>query len=103
MRLELRIGSGRVLLPADTYATYFGGASSAALIERDGAVWLLPLAGPTAGGLLLKQCNLKGDRAMVAPDFLAAYGLGGFAPERRFEVRWVSAAGALRIEGLVRP
>jgi hypothetical protein len=94
------IGAGRVLVPHDTYAVYLGGVDSAALIERDNRVLLLPLRGPVAGGMLLKQRNLRGDRVMLATDFLAQLGLDQFAAEVQFEVRWVGEAGALLIQGL---
>ena len=100
---QVRIGDGRVLLPRAICDRHLAGASSAALLERDGEVYLVPLAGPSAGGLLLKQTNAHGDRALRAPDFLAERGLGQFVAERTFDVRWVDDAGALLIEGLGSP
>ena len=94
------VGDGRMVLPHRTFEQYLAAAPSVALIERDGQVYLLPLGGPTAGGLLLKQRNLSGDRVVLATDFLAARGLGRFSAEREFQVRWVAEAGALLIEGL---
>ena len=94
------IGAGRVLVPHDTYALYLGGVDSAALIERDAQVLLLPLRGPVAGGMLLKQRNLRGDRVMLATDFLSQLGLDPFAVEAEFKVQWVAGAGALLIQGL---
>jgi hypothetical protein len=100
---QIRIGDGRLLLPRAICDRHFPGASSAALLERDGEVYLVPLAGPSAGGLLLKQSNAQGDRVLVACDFLDERGLGQFVAERTFEVRWVEDAGALLIEGLGGP
>jgi hydrogenase maturation protease len=94
------IGDGRIVVPRATYDLYLGGAGSAALLERDGQVYLLPLGGPVAGGMLLKRRNLDGDRILLATDFLAERGLGRFTAEREFHVRWVAEAGALLIEGL---
>ncbi len=94
------IGDGRIVLPRATCEMYLAGVESAALVERDGQVLLLPLGGPVAGGMLLKQRNRDGDRVLMATDFLAARGLGRFSAERPFGVRWVSEAGALLIEGL---
>ncbi len=99
MTATVSIGGGRVLVPYETYALYFGGAACAALIDRDGQVLLLPLQGPVAGGMLLKQRNRRGDRVMLAMDFLAGHGSGAFADEQCFPVRWVAEAGALLIEG----
>lgn len=103
MTAVVRIGDGRIVLPRATYELYMAGAGSAALIERHGQVCLLPLSGPVAGGLLLKQRNAAGDRVMLAEDFLAARGLGRFSTEREFSVYWVAEAGALLIEGLQPP
>ena len=100
MTHTVRIGDGRIVLPRATYELYMGGAAAAALVERDGQVCLVPLGGPVAGGLLLKQRNLEGDRVLLATDFLAARGLGRFSTEREFAVPWVADAGALLIEGL---
>ena len=100
MTAVVRIGDGRIVLPRATYELYLAGAGSAALIERDGQAYVLPLSGPVAGGLLLKQRNAAGDRVMLATDFLDARGLGRFSAEREFQVRWVAEAGALLIEGL---
>ena len=97
---EVRIGDGRIVLQHATYALYMGGAGSAALIERDGECYLVPLSGPVAGGMLLKQRNREGDRVVLAEDFLAPRGLGRFTAERGFAVRWAAQAGALLIEGL---
>jgi hypothetical protein len=94
------IGDGRIVVPRATYDLYLGGVDSAALLERDGEVYLLPLGGPMAGGMLLKQRNLDGDRVLLAADFLTERGLGQFTAEREFHVRWVAEAGALLIETL---
>lgn len=99
----VHIGDGRIVISRATYELYLAGAGSAALVERDGQAYLLPLGGPVAGGMLLKQRNAAGDRVMLAPDFLAARGLGRFTAEREFGVRWVPEAGALLIDGLGAP
>jgi hypothetical protein len=100
MTHRVLIGDGRIVLPRATVETYLRGASSAALVERDGHVLLIPLGGPTAGGMLLKQRNAVGDHVLLATEFLAERGLGRFTPEREFTVHWVQDAGALLIEGL---
>lgn len=94
------IGDGRVLLSRATCERYLAGAASAVLLEREGLVFLVPLGGPSAGGMLLKQRNAWGDRVLLADEFLADKGLGRFSAERTFELRWVEEAGALLIEGL---
>jgi hypothetical protein len=96
----VHIGDGRIVLPRATCDLYLAGAGTAALLEREGRVYLVPLGGPTAGGLLLKQRNAAGDRVLLAPDFLAPYGLGQFSTERAYTVRWAADLGALLIDGL---
>lgn len=100
MSHAVRAGNGRLVVPLATYDRYFAAASTAALLERDGRVLLMPLSGPMAGGLLLKQRNLAGDRVLLAPDLLARCGHGDASPEREYLVRWSTEAGALWIEGL---
>ena len=94
------VGDGRVVLPCATCEQYLAGVLSAALIERDGQVFLVPLSGPSAGGMLLKRRNALGDHVLLATDFLDDRGLGRFSTGLNFPVRWVEDAGALLIEGL---
>jgi len=100
MSHKVHIGDGRVVLSRETCELYLGGATAAALVERDGQCYLVPLGGPTAGGMLLKQRNVRGDRVLLATEFLTERGFGRFTSERAFDVRWVAEAGALLIEGL---
>jgi hypothetical protein len=102
MSLVVRVGGGRISVPRDTYQRYLEGLSSVALTDIDGCLYVLPLRGPVAGGRLMKQRNLQGDRVIEAADLLAEYGLGEFSAEREFTVRWITVVGALRIEGLRR-
>jgi hypothetical protein len=94
------VGRGRVLVPLETYERYLGGAAAGALLAREGQVFLMPLNGPVAGGALLKRKNLRGDRVMLASDFLNEHGIDPFATDREYVVRWITEAGALLIEGL---
>ena len=56
------IGNGRVLLSHATCEQHLRGAQAAVLMQREGQVYLVPLAGPSPGGMLLKQRNAQGDR-----------------------------------------
>jgi hypothetical protein len=102
MTHRVRVGRGRIGVPRDTYQQYLAGVVAVALTEIDGEAHLLPLRGPVAGGRLMKQRNLHGDRVIEAGDFLADYGAGEFTTDREFNVSWITDAGALRIEGLRR-
>ena len=100
MSRYVSVGNGRILLPHDTYERYLSGIDTAVLLERDGRTYLMPLLGPTAGGMLLKQRNPQGDRVLLATDFLHERGLGPFSDDRQFEVQWDADVSALLINGL---
>lgn len=59
---------------------------------RDGQLWLLPLRGPRNGGLLLKQRNAAGDRALLVRELL-----DDAIPIGSRQAVWDDAQGALRI------
>ena len=46
-------------------------SDAVAAVPRDGELWLFPLRGPSSGGLLLKQRNPAGDRALLVREVLA--------------------------------
>lgn len=67
-------------------------SDAAVAAVRGGELWLLPLARPQSGGLLLKQRNLAGDRAVLVREVLAdRFPVGTRA------AAWDAAEGALRI------
>ncbi|BBG00375.1 hydrogenase maturation protease [Pseudonocardia autotrophica] len=59
---------------------------------RDLELWLIPLRGPRAGGLLLKQRNPAGDRSLLVREVLDGWTGHGFRT-----AYWDEAQGALRI------
>ena len=59
LRLDAALAAGR--FPSDAVAA----------VPRDGELWLFPLRGPSSGGLLLKQRNPAGDRAVLGREVLA--------------------------------
>lgn len=58
LRLDAALAAGR--FPSDALAA----------VPRDGELWLYPLRGPSSGGLLLKQRNPAGDRAVLIHEVL---------------------------------
>jgi hypothetical protein len=82
---------GYLHLPADLAAQHFPGDVLVALL-REGELWLLPLRGAAAGGLLLKQRNLRGDRSVLLHELLPA----GTPPGQR-AAHWDAERGALRV------
>ena len=59
LRLDADLAAGR--FPSDAVAA----------VPRDGELWLYPLRGPSSGGLLLKQRNPAGDRAVLIHELLS--------------------------------
>lgn len=64
------IARGNIYLPREICDAYFAGISSVALIVREGAIQIVPLSRDSAGGLLLKQRNARGDRVVHAQEFM---------------------------------
>lgn len=60
--------------------------------RRDGELWLLPLRGPRNGGLLLKQRNPAGDRAVLVREVLDDQ-----IPTGTRRAVWDADHGALRV------
>jgi hypothetical protein len=88
--------SGYLLLPAAVAEAHFPNDLLFA-IPRPPELWLLPARGPAAGGLLMKQRNLDGDRSVLIWEALPDATDPGTYP-----AHWDDASGALRI-GLSAP
>lgn len=58
LRMAAALAAGR--FPSDALAA----------VCRDGELWLFPLRGPSSGGLLLKQRNPAGDRAVLVHEMV---------------------------------
>ncbi len=82
---------GYLHLPADLAGRYFPHDVLVAL-ARGPELWLLPTRGAAAGGLLLKQRNLHGDRSVLIWELLPA----GTPPGPR-PAFWDERSGALRV------
>lgn len=96
MQHTLTYRNGHFTVAALTYNTYFGAAGSAAVLEREGALLVLPLAGQ-AGGLLLKQKNSVGDRVMLVSDVLERLALVQPLAEGVYAVAWDTHMAGLRV------
>jgi hypothetical protein len=96
----VRIRRGNVHLSRELCDAHLPDAGAVALLARDDAVLIVPLARQSAGGLLLKIRNARGDRVLHAQEFLRARGLPEDFEERQFPVHWVAELEALAILGL---
>lgn len=80
LRMDATLAAGR--FPSDAVAA----------VPRENELWLFPLRGPSSGGLLLKQRNPAGDRALLVREVLR----DGFAAGVRAAF-WDDEHKALRI------
>lgn len=64
---------GNLQVPRSLYDRLFAGRTGAAVLPRDGALVILPIAAED-GGLLVKQRNLAGDRSIEIRDALRTSG-----------------------------
>ena len=88
--------SGYLVVPAVVARALFPG-DALVLLRRDDAIWLYPTRGPAGGGLLLKQRNAAGDRAVLLTEALRFADIAD-APAGPWHATWSNADGALRIE-----
>lgn len=88
--VEINVG-GYLRLPAELAARHLPADVCVATAEP-GALVLHPLRGAANGGLVLKQCNPRGDRSLLVHEVL-----GFAAPVGRFVVEWDEDRAALRV------
>jgi hypothetical protein len=98
---EISIARGNLYLTRELCDAYFEGTETVALLARDGAMLIVPLARASSGGLLLKQRNLRGDRVIHAQEFLRDKGVVESFEPQTVVVRWDPANAALAIDGLL--
>jgi hydrogenase maturation protease len=84
-------GDGYLRLDADLAALRFPADAAVAVVEGDALV-LIPLRGPSAGGLILKQRTLAGDRSLLVREVLGDAVAAGRRP-----ATWDGDRGALRV------
>ncbi|HRV91824.1 MAG TPA: hydrogenase maturation protease [Anaerolineae bacterium] len=90
--MEIKLtDQGYLQLSADVARRYFPEDVLVVLIKTP-ELWLLPLRGASAGGLLLKQRNLKGDRSVLIWEQLP-----DGTPAGSYPAFWDDSRGALRI------
>jgi len=95
---ELTISKGVVHLPLEVYETYFDGRDGAVVFVREESshLVLLPVE-QIAGGLLLKQRNPRGDRAIVVAELLRNHGWDDWGTYT-LRATWEESLGALAIQ-----
>lgn len=97
MRQVTFTDTGYLVLDAELAAAHFAGLGLVAM-RRDRELWLLPTRGAAGGGLILKQRNPRGDRAVLMTEVL-----GGDVPVGAHAAFWDPAQGALRVALVCEP
>jgi hypothetical protein len=97
---EVSVARGNFYLSREICDTYLPGVESVALLVRDDEVMIVPLARQSAGGLLLKQRNARGDRVIHAQEFFRAKNLPEDFELRKMPVHWSPRSAALVVSGL---
>ena len=96
---EVTVARGNLYLTREICDTYLPGVASVALLARDGDVLIVPLIQLSAGGLLLKQRNARGDRVIHAQEFFRNAGLPEEFEPRTMPVHWSRDSAALVVAG----
>lgn len=99
----VNIARGNIYVPQETFNTYLKGVEAVALLPHEDGILLFPLIQESAGGLLLKIRNLRGDRIVHAQEFFRNHDYFEEFQERPCEVRWLSDRAGLLIVGVLRP
>ena len=97
---EISVARGNFYLSREICDTYLPGVVSVALLARDDRVLIVPLTQQSAGGLLLKQRNARGDRVIHAQEFFRNKGLSEAFESRAMPVHWSRDSAALVVSGL---
>jgi hypothetical protein len=92
------LARGNFYLSRELCETYLPGITAVALLERAGAILIVPLAPSSAGGLLLKQRNARGDRVIQAQEFVRDKGLPEEFEPRTVAVHWNPDSHALSLD-----
>lgn len=93
---QITIKQGKLYLDSELYNLYFAGRETAALIEREGKLLLLPIFSQAQGGLLIKIINARGDRLVDGVDILRRMNLD--CQTLTCNISWSSDMAGLLIE-----
>ena len=91
---------GNIYLTREICETYLPAVQSVALIVRDEMLLIMPLIQESAGGLILKVRNSRGDRVIQAQEFFREKEFAEDFQNQNIPVRWSSEWAALALIGL---
>lgn len=98
-KFQVKIARGNLYIPRETYDRYLKNTEAAALLAHENGILLFPLIGQSAGGLLIKIKNLKGDRIIHAQEFFRQNNYAETFEETVCDVVWERDRAALLISG----
>ena len=90
---QLLIKNGNLYIDHALYDTHLSPADSVVLLLKECTYYILPVQ-QTAGGLLMKVRNIRGDRVIHAQEFLQGNGIDDNC-EIAINVQWDAQAAAL--------
>ncbi len=91
---------GSIYLTREICDVYLPAIECVALIARDEMLLIMPLIQESAGGLILKVRNLRGDRVIQAQEFFRDKEFAEDFQEQNIAVCWSSEWSALALTGL---
>lgn len=89
---------GNIYLSCELCEDCFRDIGCVALLARGKDILIVPLIRASAGGLLLKVRNARGDRVIAAQDFLRGLGWAEDFSERTYAVQWRPDIAALQLK-----
>jgi hypothetical protein len=94
---KITIARGNIYISLEVYEKYLRNIEAVALLPHEKGILLFPLIQSSAGGLLLKIKNLKGDRVIHAQEFFRSNNYPEMFDETLCDVVWESEKHALLI------
>ncbi|MBL8482492.1 MAG: hypothetical protein JNJ60_09860 [Rhodocyclaceae bacterium] len=94
------VRAGNIYLSSECCAACLAGVESVAVLERDGKLMVVPLAAGSAGGLLLKRRNARGDRVIHAQEIFRRCGYRESFEECPISICWSAELAALLLDGI---
>lgn len=97
-KLQVKIARGNIYVPLETYETYLKNIEAVALLPHEKGILLIPLIQQSAGGLILKIKNLRGDRVVNSQEFFRNNNIPENFEETEHDVFWENERHALLIK-----
>lgn len=97
-RLTVKIGRGNIYVPLETYETYFKNLEAVALLPHEQGILMIPLIQQSAGGLILKVKNLRGDRVVHSQEFFRSNNIPESFEETKHDIVWENERHSLLIK-----